>query len=76
MLSSENFKTIKLNFHMLNTLGQKQPSRGVLRKTWSKICSNKVAFIEIVIRHGCSPVHLYICELFSEKKFQRGNQLV
>ena len=42
----------------------------------SKCDFNKVAFIEIVIRHWCSPVHLYICELFSEKKFQHGNQLV
>ena len=47
---------------------QKQPSRGVLRKSVLEICSillgeydfNKVAFsfIEIALRHGCSPVNL------------------
>ena len=40
----------------LNMLIQKQPSRGVLRKR----CSENMLrnFIEITLRHGCSPVNL------------------
>ena len=34
---------------------QKQPSRGVLKKRCSEKQSN---FIEITLRHGCSPVNL------------------
>ena len=52
---------------------QKQPSRGVLRKRFLKICSKFTeehprrsgiwtkllcTFIEITLRHGCSPVNL------------------
>ena len=54
-------------------LWQKQPPRGVLKKSVLKICSNFTGehpcwsvisvklqsnFIEIAIRHGCSPVNL------------------
>ena len=75
----------------LSTKMQKQPPRGVPRKSVLKICSKFVRehpyrgvisiklfcnFIEITLRHGCSPVNLlHICRT-SFRKNTSGRRLL